>query len=59
MSVTGGGPVSAAGYDFDEALQGLRVRLESEGLRLLCNRFRRDAFLPSLSRQMSNGSAAT
>ncbi|WP_323101774.1 hypothetical protein [Intrasporangium sp. YIM S08009] len=55
VSVAGRGPVSAAGYDFEEALQGLRVRLESQGLRLLCNRFRRDAFISSLSRQMSNG----
>lgn len=48
-------PLSAAGYDFEEALQRLRFRLESEGLHLLCNRFRRDAFVSSMSRQMSNG----
>lgn len=55
VSVEGRGRLSAAGYDFEEALQGLRVRLESEGLHLLCNRFRRSAFVSSKSRQMSNG----
>lgn len=35
--------------------QGLRVRLETEALHLLCNRFRRDSFVSSISRQMSNG----
>ena len=55
VSVEGRSPLSAAGYDFEEALQGLRVRLESEGLHLLCNRFRRDAFVSPTSRQMSNG----
>ena len=45
------------GYDFEEAFQGLRARLEERGLLLLCNRFRRDAFVTSMSRQMSDGLA--
>lgn len=47
--------VSGRGYDFEEALQVLRGELESRGLHLLCNRFRRDAFVSSLGRQMSAG----
>jgi hypothetical protein len=43
------------GYDFEEALQVLRARLEDRGLLLLCNRFRRDALVTPLSRQMSGG----
>lgn len=43
------------GYDFEEALQVLRSQLEDRGLLLLCNRFRRDALVTSLSRQMNEG----
>ena len=49
------GVVVADGYDFEEALQGLRAQLEKRGYLLLCNRYRRDAFVTSLSRQMSGG----
>jgi hypothetical protein len=47
--------MTGEGYDFEEALQVLRARLEDRGLLLLCNRFRQDAFVTSLSRQMSDG----
>ena len=45
------------GYDFEEAFQVLRANLEKRGLLLLCNRFRRDALVTSMSRQMSGGLA--
>lgn len=43
------------GYDFEVALQVLRAELEARGLHLLCNRYRRDAYVTSLSRQLSRG----
>lgn len=43
------------GDDFEESLQALRSDFESRGRLLLCNRFRRNAFVTSMSRQMSNG----
>jgi hypothetical protein len=43
------------GCDVEEALQNLRVELESRNWHLLCNRYRRDAFVTSMSRQMSGG----
>ncbi|MBT0768524.1 hypothetical protein KIH74_06280 [Kineosporia sp. J2-2] len=43
------------GDDFELAFQLLRAELEALGLHLLCNRYRRDAFVTSLSRQMSGG----
>lgn len=43
------------GRDVEEALLALRTMLEDRGLLLLCNRFPRDAFTTSLSRQMSDG----
>ncbi len=46
---------SGQGYDFELALQLLRSELEANGLHLLCNRYRRNAYVSSLSRQMSNG----
>jgi hypothetical protein len=47
--------VQGHGYDFEEALKVLRAQLEARGLHLLCNRFRRDAYVTSLSRQMNRG----
>ncbi|NAS25903.1 hypothetical protein GT755_30015 [Herbidospora sp. NEAU-GS84] len=41
--------------DYEEVLLPLRRALESRGLRLLCNRFRRNAFVSSMARQMSDG----
>ena len=46
---------SGQGYDFEQALQLLRTELENHGLHLLCNRYRRNAFVTSMSRQMSGG----
>jgi hypothetical protein len=47
--------VYGQGYDFEAALQSLRAEMESRGLHLLCNRYRRNAYVTSLSRQMSRG----
>lgn len=57
ISVQIGGEVPATyrGADFEESLQALRSDFESQGRLLLCNRFRRDAFVTPMSRQMSNG----
>jgi hypothetical protein len=55
LASDGVGILTGEGYDFEEALQVLRTRLEYGGLLLLCNRFRRDALVTSLSRQMSDG----
>ena len=41
--------------DFEEALDRLRTLLEEQDLLLLCNRYRMDAFVTSMSRQMSDG----
>jgi hypothetical protein len=41
--------------DFEDALAGLRSELEAVGLMMACNRFRCDAFVSSLARQMSSG----
>lgn len=41
--------------DFEDALHRLRCILEADGLVLACNRFRRDAFASSMSRQLSDG----
>ncbi|MFI7463153.1 hypothetical protein [Nonomuraea sp. NPDC049646] len=41
--------------DFEDALRQLRTELEQQNLLLLCNRYRRDAFVSSMSRQMSEG----
>jgi hypothetical protein len=46
---------SGDGYDVEAALGVLRSQLDEVGLLLLCNRFRRDALVTSLSRQMSGG----
>jgi hypothetical protein len=46
---------SSTGSDFEEALVGLRLTLESDGLVLLCNRFRRNALTTPMCRQMSDG----
>jgi hypothetical protein len=48
---------TASGYDCEEALGSLREKLESQGAFLLCNRFRRNALVTSMSRQMSDGLA--
>ncbi len=48
---------TASGYDYEEALDGLRETLESQGVFLLCNRFRRNAMVTSMCRQMSDGLA--
>src|SRR5262245_52283029 len=44
-----------SGVDFDGALVDLREKLERAGLRLLCNRFHRAAFVSPLARQLSDG----
>lgn len=41
--------------DFEEALERVRSSLEAKDLLLLCNRFRREAFVSSMSRQMTDG----
>ncbi|GAA4534786.1 hypothetical protein GCM10023096_82390 [Nonomuraea ferruginea] len=41
--------------DFEDTLTELRQELERQGLLLLCNRFRRNAFVSSMARQMSTG----
>ncbi|WP_219460007.1 hypothetical protein [Nonomuraea rhizosphaerae] len=41
--------------DFEDTLRELRATLEQQGFLLLCNRFRRNAFVSSMSRQMSDG----
>ncbi|MFI6174485.1 hypothetical protein ACIA8R_02985 [Nonomuraea sp. NPDC051191] len=41
--------------DFEDTLRQLRAELEQQNLLLLCNRYRRDAFVSSMSRQMSEG----
>lgn len=46
---------SYRGRDFEEVLQAVRVDFESVGRLLLVNRFRQDAFVSPMSRQMSNG----
>jgi hypothetical protein len=43
------------GYDFEEALANLGGLLERSNQVMLCNRFRRNALVTSLSRQMSGG----
>ena len=55
LTADGVNALTGDGFDCEEALQVLRSRLESRGLLLLCNRFRRDALATSLSRQMSGG----
>lgn len=47
--------VSAEGSDCELALEDLRSVLESMGLRLLCNRFRRNALVSGMSRSMTGG----
>jgi hypothetical protein len=47
--------VYGEGYDFELALQILRTELEARGLHLLCNRYRRNAYVTPISRQMSRG----
>lgn len=41
--------------DFEDVLIALRTSLEEKGLLLLCNRYRIDAFVSSMSRQMTDG----
>ena len=41
--------------DFEDAIAKLRSELEAVGLLMACNRFRGDAFVSSLARQMSAG----
>jgi hypothetical protein len=47
--------VVRSSIDFEDALEQLRAELERQGLLLLCNRFRRNAFVSSMSRQMTDG----
>ncbi|MER6580089.1 hypothetical protein [Nonomuraea sp. NPDC001023] len=47
--------VFRSSVDFEETLMELRRELERQGLLLLCNRFRRNAFVSSMLRQMSTG----
>lgn len=46
-----------AADDYEEALEALRVRLEERSLLLLINRYRRNAFVSTMARQMSDGLA--
>ncbi|MGP3921109.1 hypothetical protein [Nonomuraea sp. 10N515B] len=41
--------------DYEDALRQLRAEPEQQNLLLLCNRFRRNAFVSSMARQMSDG----
>lgn len=41
--------------DFEDALTSLREELEDQNIFLLCNRYRIDAFVSTMSRQMSDG----
>ena len=50
-TLLGGAPFD----DFEDALAKLRSELEAVGLLMACNRFRGDAFVSSLARQMSAG----
>ncbi|MEV0622286.1 hypothetical protein AB0I81_53840 [Nonomuraea sp. NPDC050404] len=43
--------------DYEEALQILRKQLEEHNLRLLINRYRKNAFVSTMARQMSDGQA--
>ncbi|MGP3911317.1 hypothetical protein [Nonomuraea sp. 10N515B] len=43
--------------DFEEALQMMRTRLEQRNLLLLINRYRKNAFVSTMARQMSDGQA--
>ncbi|MDR8413069.1 hypothetical protein MTP10_30595 [Nonomuraea sp. 3-1Str] len=43
--------------DFEDCLVQLRRELERQHLLLLCNRYRRNAFVSSMARQMSGGLA--
>jgi hypothetical protein len=47
--------VASSELDFEEAFQALRDQFEARRLLLLCNRYRIDAFVSSMSRQMSDG----
>ncbi|MFF4991009.1 hypothetical protein ACFY19_27765 [Streptosporangium saharense] len=56
LDLAGGPPlVVRSSNDFEDVLLRLRAELERQRLLLLCNRFRRDAFVSSMSRQMSDG----
>lgn len=55
VSIEGEGVRAFRGYDFEDALQSARADFESLGRLLLVNRFRQDAFVSPMSRQMSNG----
>ncbi|MEO3889674.1 hypothetical protein [Nonomuraea sp. B5E05] len=50
-------PAVQAKDDFEEALQMLRARLEERNLLLLINRYRKNAFVSAMARQMSDGKA--
>jgi len=45
----------ASDVDYEDALDRVRTLLEAESLLLLCNRFRIDAFVSSMVRQMTDG----
>ena len=47
----------AHGYDREEAFQVLRSHLDSINRVVLCNRYRKDAFVTPMARQMSDGHA--
>ncbi|MGV9303833.1 hypothetical protein ACWDLG_10720 [Nonomuraea sp. NPDC003727] len=56
LNCAGASPIKVrSSIDFEDALRQLRAELEQQNLLLLCNRFRRDAFVSSMSRQMSEG----
>jgi hypothetical protein len=49
------GPMSFKGDDVFDALVAMRLRLEQDGYRLLCNAARKDAYPSRMSREMSGG----
>lgn len=55
VSAQGDQIIASSRVDFEEAFCVLRDQLEERDLLLLCNRYRVDAFVSSMSRQMSDG----
>lgn len=55
VSVEGECDKEFRGHDFEEAMDALRRDFDAQGRLILINRFRREAFVTPMSRQMSNG----
>ena len=51
----GGDAVQYAGHDLEDCLLQARCDLESRGMILLIDRFKREAYVSSMSRQMTSG----